>query len=221
MIRALSLPVSIIVVATAGGCAFLAPQPDPSHYFLLAPQAASFNDTGTAKDVAVGLGPVKFPAYLERSEIATRVTETRLDYSEHNLWAEPLERNFTRVLSQNVAAQLGSNRVVTHPWYLGNALTYTVPIEVLRFECDGDRTARLDVRWAVKDRRGQVLSTTESHFSEAATEQKREAAVAAQSRTLGQFGVAIAAAIERLYASSGTGSKETSNRSVRGKRGEQ
>ncbi len=221
MIRALTLPVSVIVVATAGGCAFLAPQPDPSHYFLLAPQTVSSNGTGTAKDVSVGLGPVKFPEYLERNEIATRVTETRLDYSEHNLWAESLERNFTRVLSQNVAAQLGSNRVVTYPWYLGNVLAYTVPIEVLRFECDGNRTARLDVRWAVKDSRGQVLSVTESHFSEAATDNNREAAVGAQSRTLGQFGVAIAADIERLYASSGTGSKETSNQSVRGKRAEQ
>ncbi len=221
MIRALTLSVSIIVVATAGGCAFLAPQPDPSHYFLLAPQAVPSNGAGTAKDVSVGLGPVKFPEYLDRNEIATRVTDTRVEYSEHNLWAEPLERNFTRVLSQNVAAQLGSNRVVTYPWYLGNALAYTVPIEVLRFECDGSRTARLDVRWAVKDNRGQVLSVTESHFSEAAADQQREAAVAAQSRTLGQFGAAIAADIARLHASSGAGSKETSKQSVRGKRGEQ
>lgn len=212
MIRAFTVPVSIILVGVVGGCGFLGPQADPSHFFLLAPQAASLNPTGAAKDVAVGLGPVNFPDYLERNEIATRVTDTRLDYSNRDLWAEPLERNFARVLSQNVAARLGNNSVVTYPWYLGIALPYTVPIEVLRFESDRDHTARLDVRWGVKDSHGQVLSVTESHFSEAATDNKREAAVAAQSRTLGQFGAAIAAEIERLHASLRSGKKAKSNR---------
>src|SRR5262249_46741377 len=97
-------------------------------------------------------------------------------------------------------AQLGTEQVITYPWFLGAILTYSVPIEILRFDVDGTHTAHLDVRWAVRDKHGDLLSSDEAHLTETAADSKREAAVAAQSRTLGQLGTTIAAEIERLDA---------------------
>jgi hypothetical protein len=189
------------LACAAGACTFLKPQRDPSQFFLLAPQTALTRDARPASNLAVGIGPLKFPDYLDRNRIPTRVTDTRIDYSQRDRWAEPLDRNFARVLSQDVAGQLGTEKVVTFPWVAGVKLNYTVPLEVLRFETDSGGTAWLEARWAVKDAAGgEPLSTMESSFNEAPAGSGREAAVAALSRALGRLGEAIAAEIQRLEA---------------------
>src|SRR5262245_45489678 len=105
-IRAVAVCVALAAIACVAGCGFLGPQIDRSKFFLLVAQAATSNEAEAASGVAVGLGPLKFPDYLQRSEIATRISDTRVDYSKRDLWAEPLERNFVRVLSEDVAATL-------------------------------------------------------------------------------------------------------------------
>jgi len=198
---ALRLVLTAGLACAVGGCSLLRPQPDPSQFFVLAPQAALSLDALPGSKLGVGLGPVKLPDYLDRNRIAIRVTDTRIEYSKRDLWAEPLDRSFARVLSQDLAAQLGTEKVVTFPWPTGIALAYTVPVEVLRFETDGSGTAWLEARWAVKDaRRGETLSTMESRFTDPPARSGREAAVAALSRTLGRLGEAIAAEIQRLEA---------------------
>jgi uncharacterized protein len=198
---AAGLVLTVGLACAVNACALLQPQPDRSQFFLLASQGALAREVGRETNIAVGLGPVKFPEYLDRNRIPTRVSDTRIEYSERDFWAEPLDRNLVRVLSQDIAMQLGTEKVVTFPWIAGLRLTYTVPVEVLRFESDASGTASLEARWSVKDgKRGDVLATMESHFSEPPTGAGRDAAVAALSRTLGRLGEAIAAEIQRLDA---------------------
>ena len=83
-----------VAVTIASGCSVLAPIPDQSRYFTLsAPGDTRADAEGRVERsadtrVVYGLGPVILPAYLDRNEIATRVSPTEITYSptEHRWW---------------------------------------------------------------------------------------------------------------------------------------
>src|SRR5262249_57455732 len=102
------------------GCTALAPRPDPSRYFTLAglvqPEDTGTKEPATGADAFLGIGPIKFPGYLDRPELVTRSSPNRFEVAENDRWAEPLEENFVRVLTRNLAALMKSDRIVTYPW---------------------------------------------------------------------------------------------------------
>ena len=87
---------------SVSGCVNFSPMSDPSRFFMVTPLPQSEQsrpDTDKVNSVFLGIGPIRFPAYLDREQIVTRTAQNRLDISENDRWAEPLEENFTRVLS--------------------------------------------------------------------------------------------------------------------------
>jgi uncharacterized lipoprotein YmbA len=128
----------------------------PSRFYLLTPVQSDTAPAGLAT-VRLGIGPIVFPEYLQRSQIVSRQAggnELRVDDS--NRWAEPLAANFARVLAENLSSRLGTEHVVIYPWSRGTELDYRVPIEIQRFEADEDQQVRLDVRWDILNADGQV-----------------------------------------------------------------
>jgi uncharacterized lipoprotein YmbA len=125
-----------------GGCSLLSPRHDPSRFYTLAARPAGANATTSSLSVVVG--PVTFPAYLDRNEVAVRVSPSELKYALTERWAEPLVQNFTRVLIENLGRALGSERVSG----IVNATTptpdYTVEVVVVRFEAGRRRQGRGD-----------------------------------------------------------------------------
>src|SRR5258707_4467293 len=114
---------SIFRIAVVGlslsGCGTLSPRPDPSRFFTLSslPQVAPAslkNSTGLEK-MFLGSSPVKFPGYLDRQEIVVRSTQNRLEVSETDPSAAPLEENFPRVLSANPALLLNTDLIIIYP----------------------------------------------------------------------------------------------------------
>src|SRR5713101_3163952 len=109
-----------LLVGLAGlvGCSPLAPRPDRTQYFILSPlgdneaSGAAQQPTTGKGDLAVGVGPVKFPGYLKRPEVVTRAAANRLEVSDQKRWGEPLDKNFESVLAQNLAQILGTQRIV-------------------------------------------------------------------------------------------------------------
>lgn len=188
------------LAVAAGGCGILAPQPDLSQFYVLTSRE------GVAELVAspsigrpmVALGPVRFPDYLNRSQMVTRLSETEVRFSDVHRWAEPLESNFKRVLSEDVALGLGRVDVVVYP-YVGRRPVYEVPLDVLRFETDGEGTARLVARWVIRDGKTRAgLYAAESRLHEPASGPGVEGAVAALSAAVARLGDEIAAALRRL-----------------------
>ena len=94
--------------------------------------------------LTVGVGPVDFPDYLRRLAVVTRVTPNRIELSDEKRWAEPLDKNFTRVLSENLATLLNTQRIEKYPWPLTSKVDYQVEIDVQRFETLGDGQTQLD-----------------------------------------------------------------------------
>jgi uncharacterized lipoprotein YmbA len=143
--------------AMAAGCSVLSPQPDRSKFFILtpvsdsAPTAAESASTGLDSQLTIGVGPVEFPDYLRRLPVVTRVAPNRIDFSDEERWAEPLDKNFVRVLSENLATLLDTERIEKYPWALRDKVNYQVEVNVQRFETTTDGQTQLVASWIIRD----------------------------------------------------------------------
>lgn len=139
----------LAAVLALNGCALLGgPHPDPTEFFVLDAVAPP---SGTATDVAVGLGPVSLPSYLDRPEMARRVDENQIAYDPIRRWAEPLSSNFARVMAANLVQILGPRRIEVFPWFRTATFDYVVTIAASRFETQPDGSAMLVARWTLRD----------------------------------------------------------------------
>ncbi len=189
--------------ALAGCATILAPQPDTSKFFVLTASAdssaAPAAGAGTG-DLAIGLGPVQMPPYLnDRDEIATRVDSNQIRYSATDHWAEPLDANFSRVLAKNLIAAMPDAQLVSFPWYRSASLDYRIEVDVEHFESDERGDSRLTARWTIKDgKTGRLLVARESTIDRSAQSRGTEASVAALSGDIGELSDRIAAAVREL-----------------------
>jgi len=182
------------------GCGSFSPRPDPSRFFTLSslPQVEEsvMKNSGSQERIFLGIGPIKFPGYLDRQEIVVRSAQNRFEVSENDRWAEPLDENFARVLTQNLSALLRTDSIVPYPWPLDKKPSYQVEIDVLRFEANGTRDAQLFARWAVSNGGNKkIISVKESRALRQATDKSTEGSVAALSEALGDLSREIADAV--------------------------
>ena len=181
------------------GCGSLLPKPQPNSsgiYLLASPlKAVDRQDQSRSIQISLGVGPVRLPGYLDRREILTRVTQSRLDVSQNDRWAEPLDENMTHVLAQNLSVLLGSDGVISYPWPIAKGPEYRVTVEVLQFECNSALEAQLSARWWVTNRNGTAFEPKESRLTRAATDKSTGASVVALSETVADLSRQIAQAV--------------------------
>jgi uncharacterized lipoprotein YmbA len=193
---ALSLVASLVVL---GGC--LGGDSPPSRFYLLSPLPAPEAATAAAGGVAIGVGPVAIPDYLNRTQIVTRAGENRLELGEFDRWAEPLQKNFSRVLALNLSTLLSTDRVALHPWKRSTPMDYQVMVDVGRFEPGADGKISLLARWSIVDAADRkTLRVRKSSFSEPVADESYEARVASMSRAVAALSREIAGAIRDLSA---------------------
>lgn len=179
-----------------GACSILEPKPDRSRFFVLAPIEEPAETAGEGK-IAIGLGPISFPRYLERPEMVRRVGSNEVKPAHFDYWAGSLPHQFSRVLAQNLQVSTGA-QVRPHPWYSGADIHVAVEVDVLRFEAAEDGKAHLAARWRLRDGADRgVLAVKESDLSEP-TDRDASATAAALSKLLGDFSREVASAIESL-----------------------
>ena len=181
---------------SVSGCMNFSPMSDPSRFFMLTPLPQSEQsrpDTDKVNSLFLGIGPIRFPAYLDRDQIVTRAGQNRFDVSENDRWAEPLEENFTRVLSQNLGMHLGGARIIRYPWQTGQRPTCQIEMEVLRFEPNTGQEVELLAGWTLIDVSNKTaLVSRESRIARRTGAKSMEASVAALSETLGDLSREIA-----------------------------
>ena len=175
-----------------GGCAAFAPRADPSSFYILGalPEADFAADklaVAIKANFSLGLGPIELPGYLDRQQIATRTSTTRLSYSETERWAAPLAESFSRVLGQNISHLLNPAQMIQFPWQSNDAPDYQVKIEVLQFEANSNQQAWLTARWSVNDRNKKILVSQRSQLHRRAGSPATEDFVKALSETLGEL----------------------------------
>jgi uncharacterized protein len=192
-----------VVALSPAGCGTFSPRPDPSRFFTLSSlpqvtQGSLRNSTGPEK-MFLGIGPIKFPGYLDRQEIVVRSAQNRFEISETDRWAEPLEENFSRVLSENLALLLNTDLIIIYPWSPANRPRYYVEIEVLRLEANRERNGQLFARWSVLDGADKKVAVVkESRVTRNAQEKTTDGSVAALSEAVGDLSREIANAVDAI-----------------------
>jgi hypothetical protein len=112
---------------------------------------------GAVGDAVIGLGPVRLPELLDRPQIVIRTGSNRLQLADDHRWAESLAENISRVLRENLAARLATERILYYPWSQAAAVDYQIVIEILRFEGEGYNEAHLEAIWSIQGRKGKIL----------------------------------------------------------------
>jgi uncharacterized lipoprotein YmbA len=157
--------------------------------------------TQSASDhcIAVGVGPIELPEYLDRPEIVTRASPNALYLAQFDQWAEPLETNFTRVLAENLYSLLCADPIAVFPWGGSARIDYQVVVDVVQFDGEVGGDASLSARWSIFGMNGdEALATGKSSFTEPAGAQDYEALVAAKSRAIGDLSRQIARALKNV-----------------------
>ncbi len=173
-----------------------------TRYYVLAPLSnldGGNNPAGTRDDPAIGIGPVKFPKYLDRPQIVTRSSRNQIDIGDFDQWAEPLKNNFTNVIAENLSVLIPRERIVVFPWSRSTPVGHQVLIEVTRFEGELGGDSLLTARWSIlgKDKK-RVLSRRTSNFTETSNGSGFKGTVSAMNRTLEELSREIAAALKAL-----------------------
>jgi len=157
-----------------------------------AEQTAANGSSGRVQ-LAIGVGPIHLPAYLDQDQIVSRVSRNRFALSENDRWAEPLANNVANVLVENLSMLLQNDEAAVYPWPGRQRPSHQLEVEVLRFETDTTGTAYLAARYFLRDvANGRTIATKEARLTVTATDRSTEQSVALLSKALGNFSVGIA-----------------------------
>jgi uncharacterized protein len=197
----------LIVCLSLTGCAVS----DPTQFYTLtqagappvertATASTAESGVGQTTNVSIGVGPVMIPAYLDRRQIVIRTGADQVELSAFHRWAEPLEDGMARILAEEIAARVPTERVVTFPWrgVVARAIQYQVVVTVVRFDGHEGGDVTLDTRWRILDSQGGEQAFRRSTVIEASKAPGHEPIVAAMTRALVSLGREIALEIRAL-----------------------
>ena len=183
-----------ICLMLLGGCA----SSPPARFYILTPLSGAEManaSVASANELAIGVGPITLPSYLDRPQIVSRVSRSKLDLAEFDQWAAPLQDNFSRVLAANLSLLIPTDRIAVFPWPRSTPIDYQISLEVLRFDGAMGGEIVLLALWSLVGTDGQELVMKKSRFTESAGAEDYEATVAAMSRTIEALSRTLAAAI--------------------------
>jgi uncharacterized lipoprotein YmbA len=163
--RPRKVPIAVVLLAglLLGGCA----SSPPSRFYTLTPlpeaeRARAEIDGG---GLAVGIGPVVFPQYLDRPQLVVRDGSNRLRVEEFNRWGGTVQDDFLRVWGENLSHLLDTSRVLIFPSESRMPLDFRITAEVVTFAARRGSEVLLKVRWAVMDERlEQAFATREDRY---------------------------------------------------------
>jgi hypothetical protein len=156
--------------------------------------AAVMDDT-----LAIGVGPVEFPKFLDRPQIVTRKSQNQIQVSEFHRWAGSFPGNFSRVLAKNISILLPTDRVAVYPWGEQFSPTYRIKLDVEQFDGQVGERVVLEVTWMVTDQEGtNKLLVRKSLIEEPVPDNNYEALVVAESNALATLSRTIVEEIRKL-----------------------
>lgn len=181
------------------GCAS---SPSPRFYTLSSLQEGGSERRGfvSGQGPVITVGPIKFPAYLDRTEIVTRSSSNKITLSDFDLWAGSLAEDFSRALAENLSVLLSTEIVTVYPRLHPEFAKYQIGVDVIRFDGPLGGDVSLIARWAIfegKDKK--LVSVRKSTIIEPSGGKGYEAMVAADSRALEKLSREIAETIKTLF----------------------
>lgn len=196
---------SIILFALGlimGSCSPFGGTRRPTKYYVLnslRSEATQTQALADLSDIGIGVGPIRMPLYLDRSDVVTRGSLNQVEIAEFAQWAGPLQENFGRVVAENLSVLLSTDKIGVFPFVRRESIDYFVTIDVTRFDgMPGDK-ADLRARWSILDsKRKESLYEMHTVVSHPPENDTTEALIAAKSFTVGDLSREIAKAIQEV-----------------------
>jgi len=136
----------------------------PSQFYLLSDMPSKqARVVHLPKNAVVGIGPVTFPKYLNQPQIVTRKNLNHVSLNEFHRWAEPLDDNFKRVLTENMTKIFRGRHVASYPWQMSDNVTHQVKLSVQRFDATENGRVICSVSWQIWREQDHKLLRTKSH----------------------------------------------------------
>ena len=183
------------------GCAAI--KTKSARFYVLSPLAGI--ETGKqlasaeAGNISISVSPVSLPKYLKKSQIVTRTGNNELHLAEFDRWAGKIEEDIGRVIAENLAHMLSTDKVLSYPAISAVDIDYTIEMDISRFEGSLGESVELIARWAIFDIQGKnVKSITSTRIREPVQGFDYADMVAAQSRALASLSRELADAIIQL-----------------------
>lgn len=184
------------VTALLTGCSR---SPKVSFYTL-----GSVAQTGAASQSksapSVSIAALTLPELVNRPQLVEYINGNRVEILETHRWAEPLKNGITRLLLENLAVRLGSDRVIAYPQNSAGEPDYKVTVDIRRFESTHDAVS-VDAVWTVCRAADKAPKTGRSQVRESRGGGSFEALVAAYNRAIVSVGDEIAQAIHADWVS--------------------
>jgi uncharacterized lipoprotein YmbA len=175
----------------------------PVEFYTLTPLATPEEADAiavSAKNLAIGVGPLNLPKIIDRPQIVTRVGPNKINVDEFRRWAGSVYEDFLRALTINLSTLIPSSMVVAYPWEDYFEPNYRVYLEVRQFDGRLGQYAELDITWAITGRESRdLLLARKSLIKENVPTEDFDALVAAQSRILATLGRQIAQGIKEVH----------------------
>jgi uncharacterized lipoprotein YmbA len=161
--------------------------------------SAEANSPATDQKLSIGVGPVEIPEILDRPQIVTRSGPNKLNIDEFHRWAGPLDARFARVLAENIALLLATDRVAVYPWEIDFKPHYRIALDIRYFEGQLGENVLLDVVWRVSGQDSQMIQAVKtSVIKEPVSAPDYDALVAAKSEAITHLSRQIAQEIRKL-----------------------
>jgi len=119
----------------------------PARFYSLEAVPESLAPAADAGGLAVDVGPIMLSNGLDRPQMVTRLGPNEVALHDYSRWAERLEDNVARVLSEDLSVALDSQRVGTVPGFETREDSWRVTVQLLRFEAGADGRSLLVARW--------------------------------------------------------------------------
>ncbi len=182
---------SLIMLLSA--CSTTSPS---SRFYVLTPMLTSSEHS--APELTIGMGPVRLPVYLDRSQMISHADANQLQMEEFERWAGGLSQNINDVMAENLSRILGTDRVVTHPWARAMPIQYQVALDIRHFHITQDNKVYMLAQWRLfADGGKRLLEIKRMEFTQPVIGSGFSKQAAAQSDALAELSRQIAAAIRQ------------------------
>lgn len=152
-----------VLLATFLVCGCIGVSPQSKFYGLNSISESSI--TFDSAKLAVGVGEVKVPAYLDKPQIVTRqANQVELNVSEFHRWSEPLSAVLRQALTDDLAVYL-PNAMVKPTSFRREGFNYVLWVEVNKFDGTWGKTADLSVWWSVFDANNNLVLREKTDLS--------------------------------------------------------
>lgn len=187
-----SIPALLLlaVLVATGGCSSLR----ESNYYLMSPVAPA-QPAESLRTTQLGIGPVTLPDYLERPNIVTRESVSRVRVAPDDKWAAPLEAHLAELMAENLRTRLDMVAVPVYPWPPATRVDLQLTMEILDLIYYQGKV-QLAVRWRLLDRPSTALVDRLSRYEEDSGPEYDQM-VDAMARAVGHLSDEIAATVRQ------------------------